>query len=212
MSRPAHNPSNVSGKASETPVGGRFTGGIRYTSIRTGKPVLVEQIHLTAILLVTGLILIGLETTALSRIRIPLFGWQAAAPSLGLLFSMAVGFLHGEREGGITGLICGWLSDSTAGEGLMLLPLLYFLCGYLSGTVGKRSLAHNLPSFAVFAAVGGGLKCVTAVCAAAAELRMIPPASWVWKGLFPSWVLTVLFSAATYGIVKGEQWILKPKS
>ena len=187
-------------------------GGIRYIAVGTGKPVLVEQIHLTALLLVTGLILIALETTALSRIKIPLFGWQAAAPSLGLLFSMAVGFLHGEREGGITGLICGWFSDATMGSGMMLYPLLYFLCGYLSGTVGKRRLAHNLPSFAVFAAMGGGLKCLVAVLTAAVELRAFPPAVWVWKGLIPVWILTVLFSAAVYGLVKGEQWILKPKS
>ena len=187
-------------------------GGIRYIAVRTGKPVLVEQIHLTTLLLVTGLILIALETTALSHIRIPLFGWQAAAPSLGLLFSMAVGFLHGEREGGITGLICGWLSDATMGESMMLYPLLYFLCGYLSGTVGKRRLAHNLPSFTVFAAMGGGLKCLLSVVTAAVELRALPPAVWVWKGLVPSWILTVLFSAAVYGLVKGEQWILKPKS
>lgn len=191
----------------------RRPSGIRYTSVGTGsRPVLVEQIYLVALLLVTGLVLIGLETTALSRIRIPLFGWQAAAPSLGLLFSMAVGFLHGERVGGVTGLVCGWLSDATMGEGMMLYPLLYFLCGYLSGTVGKRSLAHNLPSFAVFAAVGGGLKCLVSVMTAALELRAIPPAVWVWRGLIPSWALTVLFSVAVYGVVKGEQWILKPKS
>ena len=187
-------------------------GGIRYTSVSTGRPVLTERIRLVSLLLVTGLVLIGLETTALSRIRIPLLGWQAAAPSLGLLFSMAVGFLHGEREGGVTGLICGWLSDATMGESLMLYPLLYFLCGYLSGTVGKRSLAHNLPSFAVFAAVGGGLKCLVAIALAAVELRAVPPAVWVWRGLVPAWALTILFSAAVYGIVKGEQWILKPKS
>ena len=186
-------------------------GGIRYTAVGTGKPVLVEQIQLAALLLVTGIILIALETTALSRIRIPLFEWQAAAPSLGLLFSMAVGFLHGEREGGITGLICGWLSDSTTGEAMMLFPLLYFLCGYLSGMVGKRSLAHNLPSFGVFAAVGGGLKCLLAVLTAAVQIKALPPATWVWRGLIPSWILTVLFSAVVYGIVKGEQWILKPK-
>ena len=187
-------------------------GSIRYTAVGTGRPVLVEQIHLILLLLVTGLILVSLETTALSRIKIPLFGWQAAAPSLGLLFSMAVGFLHGEREGGITGLFCGWLSDATTGEVVMLFPLLYFLCGYLSGTVGKRSLAHNLPSFGVFAVVGGGLKCLTAILVAAVKLRSPPPAAWVWMGLVPSWVLTVLFSVAVYGIVKGEQWILKPKA
>ena len=188
------------------------SGGVRYTAVGTGRPVLVEQLHLAALLLVTGTILVALETTALSRIRIPLFEWQAAAPSLGLLFSMAVGFLHGEREGGVTGLLCGWLSDSTTGEAMMLLPLLYFLCGYLSGTVGKRSLAHNLPSFGVFAAVGGGLKCLLAILTAAVQSKALPPAVWVWRGLIPSLVLTVLFSAAVYGIVKGEQWILKPKA
>lgn len=186
-------------------------GGIRYTSIGTGRRVLWEQIRLFILLTLTGLILIGLETTALSRISIPLLGWQAAAPSLGLLFSMAAGFLHGEREGGITGLFCGWLTDATMGKSLMLFPLLYFLCGYLSGTVGKRRLAHNLPSFAVFAAVGGGLKCLTVVCTNALEARAIPPVVWIWQGLVPSWVLTVLFSVAVYGIVKGEIWLLTPK-
>ena len=95
------------------------SGSIRYTAVGTGRPVLVEQIHLIILLVVTGLVLIALETTALSRIKIPLFGWQAAAPSLGLLFSMAGGCLHGEREGGITGLFCGWLSDATTGEVVM---------------------------------------------------------------------------------------------
>ena len=186
--------------------------GIRYVSVGNERRVLIEQIMLGVTLALTGLVLMGLETTALSRIPMPLFGWQAASPALGLLFSMAVGFLHGEREGGVTGLMAGWLADVTMSDGAMLSPLLYFLCGYLSGTVGKRSLAHNLPSFAVFAAVGGGLKCLMAVALAAVELRALPPAVWVWRGLVPAWVLTVLFSAVVYGIVKGEQWLMKPKA
>ena len=187
-------------------------GGIRYTAVGTGHKVLTEQIKLAVTLTLTGLVLMGLETTALSHIPMPLLGWQAASPALGLLFSMAVGFLHGEREGGVTGLMAGWLADVTMSDGAMLSPLLYFLCGYLSGTVGKRRLAHNLPSFAVFAVFGGGLKCLTAVSQATLELRALPSAVWVWKGLVPSWILTVLFSAAVYGIVRGEQWILKPKN
>ena len=187
-------------------------GGIRYTSIGTGRKVLTEQIKLAAALALTGLVLMGLETTALSHIRIPLFGWQAASPALGLLFSMAVGFLHGEREGAVTGLLAGWLADATLSRGMMLYPLLYFLCGCLSGTVGKRRLAHNLPSFMVFSVIGGGLRCLWAVCTAAAELKSLPPAVWVWTGLVPAWALTVLFSAAVYGIVWIERWLLKPKS
>ena len=190
--------------------------GIRYKSIGSGRRVAVEQIKLIVTLTLTGLILIALETTALSRIPLPGFGGSTAAPALGLLFSMAVGFLHGEREGGVTGLAAGWITDSALGGeatgGILILPLLYFLCGYLSGTVGKRSLAHNLPSFVVFSAVGGGFKCLTSVCIVAVKLRALPPGVWILRGIVPPLILTMLFSVAVYGIVKGEQWLLKPKS
>ncbi len=190
-------------------------GGIRYRAVGSGKKVLMEQIKLIVILSLTGCVLIALETTLLSRIPIPLFGWSCASPALGLLFSMAVGFLHGEREGGITGLLCGWLSDATtagtAAFGMMLLPLLYFLCGYMSGTVGKRRLAHNLPSFVVFTVVGGGLKFLLSVGQAVLELRSLPPVEWIWRGPTPAWVMTVLFSAAVYGIVWGEMKLSEPK-
>ena len=190
--------------------------GIRYTSIGDGRRVAVEQIKLICTLSVTSCVLIALETTALSRIPLPGFGGSTAAPALGLLFSMAVGFLYGEHEGGITGLLTGWITDAALGGestgGILLLPLLYFLCGYLSGTVGKRRLAHNLPSFVVFSIFGGGLKCLMAIAVAAVKLRTLPPASWILWGLVPPLILTVLFSAVVYGIVKGEQWILKPRS
>lgn len=190
-------------------------GGIRYRAVGARKKVLLEQIKLIVTLSLTGCVLIALETTLLSRVPIPLFGWSCAAPALGLLFSMAVGFLHGEREGGIAGLICGWLSDATtAGSavfGMMLLPLLYFLCGYMSGTVGKRRLAHNLPSFMIFSVVGGGLKFLLSVGQAVLELRSLPPLEWIWRGPTPAWVMTVLFSAAVYGILWGERKLLEPK-
>lgn len=180
---------------------------------------LMEQIKLICFLAVTGLCLIALETTLLCRLSVPFsnrIGWDPAAPSLGLLFAMAVGFLHGEREGGVTGLFAGWLADasgtSATGNGeMMILPLLYFLCGYLSGAVGRRRLARNLPSFLIFALVGGGLECLFAAGKAALSLRGMPPMAWVWHSLVPMWVLTVVFSPLVYGIVWGEQRIMRPK-
>ncbi len=194
---------------------GRDRGHIHYKSVGTGRKVLVEQVKLILTLIVTGCTLLALETTVCARIPLPLFGWSPASPALGLLFTMAVGFLHGEREGGITGLIGGWLSETvgvgnTLG-GMMVLPLIYFLCGYLSGTVGKRRLAHNLPSFMVFSVFGGGLKCLFTVGIAALELGTLPPVTWFWRGLVPAWVLTVICSVAVYGIVWGERKLLEPK-
>ena len=184
---------------------------IRYKAVGSGRRILAEQIKLIVILFFTGCAMIALETTVCARIPIPLFGWSPAAPALGLLFSMATGFLYGEREGGIAGLVCGWLSDAVSAEadvkGMMILPLLYFLCGYLSGRVGRRSLAHNLPSFMVFSVFGGGVRCLFTWGLAALELRALPPTVWVWRGLVPSAVLTVIASAAVYGIMWGERRI-----
>ena len=186
---------------------------IHYTPMGSGRRVLAEQIKLTAVLALTGLMLLGMETTVLSKITIPLFGWQAAGPALGLLLTMAVGFLYSEREGAVLGLYVGWLADaSISGDSMMLYPILYVICGYMSGTVGKRRLAHNLPSFVVFAFVGGGLNLLWALIEASAFPGGLPPTVWIWKGLIPAWVLTVLFSPAVYGLVRGEQWMLKPRS
>ena len=195
--------------------GKRSDSGIRYRAVGARKKVLTEQVKLIITLSLTGCVLIALETTLLSRIPIPLFGWSCASPALGLLFSMAVGFLHGEREGGIAGLVSGWLSDAVSTDasvgGMMVLPLLYFLCGYLSGTIGKRRLAHNLPSFMVFSIFGGGLRCLFTVGIAALDLKAMPPLTWFWRGMVPGWVLTFLASAMVYGIVWGERKILEPK-
>ena len=188
-------------------------GSIHYTPMGSGRRVLIEQIKLTAVLALTCLVLLGLETTALSKIHIPLFGWQAASPALGLLLTMAVGFIYSEREGAVMGLFAGWLANaSMAGSTILLYPILYVICGYMSGTVGRRHLAHNLPSFSVFALVGGGLHCLWALSEACIRLRGIPPTVWILSALVPVWVLTVLFSVPVYGLVRLEQWLLKTKN
>ncbi len=181
---------------------------IRYTSVNGGRTVLVEQIKLTVILVLIGCLLLALETTALSRIRLPIGHMGAAAPSLGILFCMAVGFLHGDRAGGIAGLLTGWLADCTGRGGMMLLPLLYFFCGYLSGSIGKRRLAHNLPSFMVFSLIGGGIECLYSIGRAALFVKGMPPVAWILRGLVPVWILTVMFSPLVYGILWGERKLL----
>ena len=185
---------------------------IRYKAMGSGRRVLAEQIKLALTLFLTGCTMIALETTVCARIALPLFDWSPAAPALGLLFSMATGFLHGEREGSIAGLLCGWLSDAASARadvgGMMVLPLLYFLCGYLSGHVGRRRLAHNLPSFMVFSLFGGGIRCLFVWGLAAVELGGLPPVSWVWRGLAPAAALTVLASVPVYGIMWWERRII----
>ena len=55
-----------------------------------------------------------------------------------------------------------------------------------------------------YTAVGTGHKVLTEQIKLAVTLTL--------PGLVPAWVLTVLFSAAVYGVVWAERWLLKPKN
>ncbi len=179
---------------------------IRYKRLNTGRRMMLEQMRLVGILAVTGCLLLAVETTLPGRIDLP--GMGAAAPSLGLLFCMAVGFLWREEEGAVAGLCMGWLADATGGQGMMLLPLLYFLCGYLSGLGGRRRLAHNLPSFVVFAVLGGGAEVVFTVVREMILSRGVPPLIWTLRGAIPVWILTVAASPVVYGILFAVRYAL----
>ncbi len=181
--------------------------GITYSQISGRKKVLPEQIKMIVALSLSGLILTALETTVLARIPLPSPALGRSAPALSLLFCMAVGFVFGEHEGGLAGLFVGWIADAGDAE-IMLLPLFYLLCGYVSGLAGKRRLAHNLPSFTVFAIVAGGIRMTCAVLMAAIRCGGLPPGRWILSALLPAWLLTVLFSPLVYGLIYGEQKIL----
>lgn len=183
-----------------------MTGRIRYTAVGSRRRVWIEQLRLGIALTVTGLVLLALETTVLGRIPLPFL--HRGAPALSLLFTLGVGYLHGEREGGVAGLLTGWLADATDGGGLLLLPLAYFLCGFLCGLVGKRRLAHNLPSFAVFSLGGGMALGGFTLLDAAFTVRGIPPVLPILWGFLPVLILTVLFSPAVYGLLWVERRLL----
>ncbi len=193
----------------------RRTNTVHYTQIGKGRAFLVEQIILIVTLGLTGCILLALESTVFGRISLASIGMGRAAPSLGILFCMATGFLHDEEVGGGFGIFMGFLADSMDytrdGSGIMILPLVYFLFGYLSGAVGKRRLAHNLPSFLVFSIVGGGLECLFGVFLAILRGGGIPPLDWVYQGLLPIWILTVFFSPMVYGLMYAEKWLMGHK-
>ena len=163
---------------------------------------LSDQIRLVLLLSVAACGLIALQTTVLARFPLP-FSWCGpAAPSLALLLVLAVGFRMGEQEGSVCGLAVGWLCDAVGSRDVMLLPLLYFLCGWAAGMIGRRRLAHNLPSFLVFSLFGSLIEAGYKYLLAAADTRSLPPLAWALQALFPPLFLTVLFAPAVYGLVR----------
>ena len=194
-------------------MGKRPDGEIRYTSSGKRSRINMEQILLGITLSLTGCVLIAVESAFPLVLPIPILGWQSASPALGLLFTMAVGFLHSEKEGGFTGLLAGLITDGAMGNRILLMPMLFFLCGYLTGLAGRRRLAHNLPSFMVFSLIGGGIHCLFGYLLAALNCLLFggsfPTLSWVWQGLIPVWILTVLVSPIPYLLVWGEKKLLR---
>lgn len=143
------------------------------------------------------LLLLPLEGV-LGRLRLPPF--SPGAPWLGLLLVMSAGYLFDREHGGAMGLFVGLLADCMS-DGIMLRPLSYFLLGWLAGQLAHARLAHNLPSFAVFAAVGSVVEGLFRIAASAAAGQGIPPISFVWYSVLPHVIMTVLFSPGVYGIV-----------
>ncbi len=157
-----------------------------------------ERIKRISVGLVLSCVLLAAES-ALARLRLPPFA--AGGPWLGLLLVLAAGYLFDREHGGALGLITGLLAACMGPAGLMLRPLSYFLLGWLAGALAHSRLAHNLPSFAVFAAVGASAEGLFRYAAAAAAAHALPPASFFPYAVIPHIVMCVLFSPAVYGIV-----------
>lgn len=143
----------------------------------------------------------ALQTTLFAGISLP---WLSpASPSLALLFVLSAGFFLGEREGAVAGLLAGFFAEAAAGGGgIMLLPLLYTLCGFFVGVLSRDHLGHNLPSYLVWAAVAGIWEQAFRYARAAVSVRGFPPAVMLTQDLFPHLLLTLCFAPAVYGGAK----------
>lgn len=147
-------------------------------------------------------VLAALETTVLSRI--PLVLLPHGRPPLCLLFVLACGYLLGEKEGCVCGLLGGFAAECTCMTptlgGIMLLPLVYCLLGYAAGALSEEFLAKNLPSFVVYALLG--------TCAAACFDMLLLFVSggfsvlhYLYGSLLPQLILTLPTAPALYGSV-----------
>lgn len=182
---------------------GRVTPGRReraHAPIRTGGRVRLEQVRLVVAGCLMAVILAALQSTLLGRIPLPFL--SPSSPALTLVFVLAVGFFMGEREAAVMGLVAGLFADAATGEGFMLLPVFYYVMGYACGVAGHKLLAHNLPSFMIFSAVGAACEMILHLASAAVQSRSLPPPALLLHDLLPHLILTLLFAPAVYGVVK----------
>lgn len=158
----------------------------------------LEIIRFAAIGLLSACVLLAIEER-LYWLRIPPLA--AGAPWLGLLLSLAVGYIYGNEHGAVTGLGVGFLADCLS-DGIMLRPMAYMLVGWLAGILADVLLAHNLPSFPVYAAVGAGIEGMFRYAAVMLTAGGFISGRFFLYGVLPHFLMTVIFSPAVYGLVK----------
>ena len=91
-----------------------------------------------------------LQTTCLS-----FFG---KVPALTFALICAIGFVFGEKSGGISGILAGILTDILGSSGFSFSPIVFMLCGYSCGAFVGWFLSKNLPSFMIYALIAGVFK------------------------------------------------------
>lgn len=171
-----------------------------YAPMHTAGRTRWEGIKRWTVGLVAAILLSALQSTLFARIPLPLL--PPASPSLTLLLTLSAAFFLGEREGAVAGLLAGFFAEAAGGEGIMILPLVYTLCGYLVGWLSRDRLAHNLPSFAVWTLVAGVWEQTARLVRAAVTTHSLPPARIITEDMLPHLLLTLLFAPAIYGVAK----------
>lgn len=172
-----------------------------YAPVRSAGWLRWERIKEILLCLIAAILAVAAETTLLSHIKLPFL--TPAAPSLGLITVLAVGFFLGERRAAVAGIIIGFFHDAVMDTGIMLTPLLYMLLGYACGLAAQAWLARNLPSFAVFAAAGTLSELLFRYGQAALAVGGLPPGSVLLYDLLPRGTVTLLCIPLIYLLVKG---------
>ncbi len=172
-----------------------------------------RNIKLFLISLLLFCIFAAMETTWVSKI--PLFILPAGAPALCLLFVLAAGYVFGEREGCVCGLMGGIITECATMEplfgGIMIFPLVYCALGYISGVLSKKLLAGNLPSFLVYATVGSLLDGCFRLALSVLKAGAVPPFAYMTGSFLPKLILTVVFSPLVYLLIRAGKKLFDKK-
>lgn len=169
----------------------------RLTSSRNSD-LLVARIKIIIFGVLLGCALCALENTWFSSVRLPLLGYSSPLLCLGL--TVAAGFLIGEREGGVSGLFCGFLCECADGDWIFIYPLLFFVFGYATGILTDRILGKNLASYLVFMGVASLCTCLFDVAAYA--IAEGGATANTFASAMGALILSVVFSIPIYLLIK----------
>ncbi len=162
----------------------------------------VRYIVLTAILLV---ICATVQVSVLSRFRI-----LGTVPDMMLCVVLLLGYFGGRQLGAICGIAAGVLVEAMGSHGIVLLPLFYLFCGYLTGHYA-RSLTRGFLLYLPY--LGIALPCRAAVTLLYASLtyQSIHLTDLLIQTMLPELLLTAALGCALYYPMRGFYGLLERK-
>ena len=123
-------------------------------------------------------------------------------PDLTFALICAIGFVAGEKYGGIFGLVGGVLISALGSGGVSLSPILFTLCGYLCGALPRVMLRRNLLSYLIYTPIMGAIHLIFTLI----YYIMLSQSYDIWsvfaKRIIPEFFLCVIFMIAAYGAVR----------
>ena len=138
-----------------------------------------------------GLLLVvsvSLQTTVLARWRL-----FSVVPDLTFAVVVAVAFFCGKETGAICGIAGGFLLEALGAQGVSILPLVWFLCGYLCGHFASL-FPKSIPTYLVAVGVSLPIHALTTLFYVAVTYRSLHLATTLLRVILPeSGALVVTF-------------------
>ena len=101
------------------------------------------------------ILLVGVLLLLVSLLQVSFFArfqLLGVTPNLMIVTVLCIAFFGGEHMGAVVGISAGFLIDSLGATGIILLPLCYFLLGYLVGHFASRASARGFVSYLAYLA------------------------------------------------------------
>lgn len=135
--------------------------------------------------------------------QVSFFKVMGAVPAIVLCFICGIGFICGERVGGVCGIIGGFFIDILGGAGICISPLTFMLAGFGCGFFLSIFLRKNFLSFIIYSSVAGLIKMCITLAYFALKSNSFNIIQIFSKTLFPEFFGFLLFVPVSYFVCVG---------
>ena len=153
-----------------------------------------SQVIVFAIATTLLLLLAGTMQTALFS-RFTLFG---AVPDLMICIVLCVSYFNGRYVGAITGIAAGFFIEAIGARGIMVLPLVYMVMGYLVGNYARAVQPKRYVPYLFYLACALGVRAGVTVLYSCLHYKVINVPQILLRAVLPELLVTAIAGVLLY--------------